>query len=143
MTETTAGTTRPSFGDAYEDLTGLDDRAIALHLGYDIDELFELLNDGALSSRQWLQIVEALEFVAIRRRPNTPDEFAAQLVKEMKRKELGDFLAAYMAATFPDPEEQPDADSPEGKDSSPSTPPGSPTPSSTEASELTEGALGS
>lgn len=115
MTETAAGITRPSFDDAYEDLTGLDDRAIAVHLGYDIEELYELLTDGALSNRQWLQLAEALEFVRLRRKP-TPDNLAAQMILEMGRKELAGYLSAYLAESVPTGE-QPDPESPEGKGS--------------------------
>lgn len=129
MTETTAGTklTRPSFDEAYQDLCGFDDMAISTHLGYDIEELIELLNDGLLTNRQWGQLVEAFEFVSIRRRPNTPDDLAGQLIREMKRGELGDILNAYLEASgLLVPGDDPDPESAEGKDSSPSAQPSSP-----------------
>lgn len=136
MTAVTAGTTtRPSFDESYNELTGLDDDAIRTHLGFDIEELYEGLADGTLSNRQWLETVQALEFVTLRHKPNTPDELAAQLIREMPRKELAEYLNAYMRATFPDLGEDPDPESPEGKDSSPSVTPPSTTPGSTETNE--------
>jgi hypothetical protein len=128
MTETTAGITRPSIGDVYNDLTGLDDAAIRTHTGHDLDLLMDLFYDAALTNRQWIELTEVLEFLEIRKRPNTPDELAAQLVREMTRGQLGDCLEAYMAATFPkseDDESEVDPESAEGKDSPPIAKPAS------------------
>jgi hypothetical protein len=120
----TAGTTaekieRPSFGDIYNDLTGFDDEAVAVHMGYEIESLFDGLNDGSLSSQDGVNVVRACEFLRKRKelvgQVPDPDAMAAQLVKEMTRRELNPISTAYYAASMPDVDEVPDPESPEGK----------------------------
>lgn len=120
MTETTAGSIRKSIHETYEDMTGLEDAAVRVHLGHDVDLLMDIFEDNAMTNRQWIELMEAFSFLEIRRRPNTPDELAAQLVREMTRHQLGELLSEYIAATFSvDEGGEPaiDPESAEGKDS--------------------------
>jgi hypothetical protein len=128
MPETTAGSTpqieRPSFNEIYEDMTGFDDEAVTKHLGYDVESLFDGLNDGSLKGVDRNNIVRACEFLRLRKeytdRVPNPDAFAAQLVNEMPRRELVPIASAYWTATLAALAEDdgiPDLESPEGKDS--------------------------
>lgn len=149
MAETTAGTAgsttekieRPPFGEIYLDLNAFDDEAVADHLGYDLESLFDGLNDGSLSPGDLNNIVRACEFLRLRKelaaqQVPSPDALAAQMVKEQARRELAPISDAYWAATLAalTPEDNPDPESPEGKASPLDEPSAAPSATSAPAS---------
>lgn len=152
MPDTTAGTAgttpeieRPTFSDIYADLNGFDDEAVTKHMGYDLESLFDGLNDGSLSPGDAHNAIRACEFLRLRKEyidqglPN-PDALAAQVVKEMPRRELVPISNAYWAASVAalTPDDVPEPESAEGKDSPNTAPIGEP--SATGAPESTPSA---
>lgn len=112
--------TRPSFTDVYNDLSWYDEQAIAEALDVDIHDLMEAFSEGEAGVRNIVQMVRAFELVHARRVGKT-DRDASKHVRELTNGQLTELMAAYLAATTEQNEDDPDEPVTEaGKDDSPS-----------------------
>ena len=87
--------TRPSFGEAYDNVTWYDEQAVEKAFDVDIHDLMEQFSEGGLGVKRAVLLVRAFELVA-ERRNGKKDEAAAKAVRELTTAQLTELLRAYL-----------------------------------------------
>jgi hypothetical protein len=96
---------RPTFDDAYSEITGHDGRAVIKAFdGVSVDDLMLRLFQGELDGTGVVILVQMMEFVRLRH-DGKSDENALKAVLDMPRKDITELATSYMAE---DPEPFPE-----------------------------------